>query len=263
MLLSGLLSVTFRRLHPDKIIDLVQRASLSGIEWGGDIHIPHGDLKRAQETRRRTENAGLQIFAYGSYYRSVASEEEGLSFNTILETAIALGAPIIRIWAGRRGSAEVDRKYRTLIAENIRAIGNTTQAQNIQVVLEFHSNTLTDSADSALCLIREVAHPNIKLSWQPPHAESTGIRLEGLKKILPYLLNLHVFHWKSGNGKLDRRPLNEGVDDWTTYLKVVNSPFRQCAAMLEFVRGDSPDQFLQDADTLRQLIENVSTGSAQ
>ena len=33
--------------------------------------------------------------------------------------------------------------------------------------------------------------------------------------------------------------------------------------MLEFVREDSPEQFLQDAETLRQLIENVSTGLAQ
>ncbi len=63
---SGLVSVTFRQLTPSAIITLVTRAGLDGIEWGGDVHVPHGDLVRARQVRQQTIQAGLQSAAYGS-----------------------------------------------------------------------------------------------------------------------------------------------------------------------------------------------------
>ena len=43
---SGLVSITFRELNPLEIIRLVSKAGLDGIEWGGDVHVPHGDIKK-------------------------------------------------------------------------------------------------------------------------------------------------------------------------------------------------------------------------
>ena len=48
MIHTGLVSVTFRKLEPAEIVDLVKQAGLQGIEWGGDIHVPHGDIQRAK-----------------------------------------------------------------------------------------------------------------------------------------------------------------------------------------------------------------------
>ena len=53
-ILPGLVSITFRALAPREIVDLAARARLAGIEWGGDIHVPHGDLQRAGEAGRMT-----------------------------------------------------------------------------------------------------------------------------------------------------------------------------------------------------------------
>src|SRR6187549_164575 len=94
----GLVSVTFRQLPPREIVDLARRAELGGIEWGGDVHVPAGDAGRAREVRAMTEDAGLSIVAYGSYYR--AGEEDEAAFAPVLDSACALGAPAIRIWAG-------------------------------------------------------------------------------------------------------------------------------------------------------------------
>ena len=69
MIYSGLVSVTFRALSPAEIVELVARAGLEGIEWGGDVHAPHGDVARARDVYRRTVDAGLAIPSYGSYYR--------------------------------------------------------------------------------------------------------------------------------------------------------------------------------------------------
>ena len=69
MLIPGLVSVTFRQLAPREIVQLAAAAGLRGIEWGGDIHVPHGDLQAARAVRDITAAAGLQVLAYGSYFR--------------------------------------------------------------------------------------------------------------------------------------------------------------------------------------------------
>lgn len=69
MLKTGLVSITFRNLKVEEIIDLVVKAGLDAIEWGGDIHVPHGDIKKACKVARLMKKADLEMAAYGSYYR--------------------------------------------------------------------------------------------------------------------------------------------------------------------------------------------------
>ena len=70
MIQPGLVSVTFRKLTPAEIVALVKQAGLKGIEWGGDLHVPHGDLVRAREVRELTHEGGLGVAACGSGYSS-------------------------------------------------------------------------------------------------------------------------------------------------------------------------------------------------
>ena len=41
---TGMTSVTFRKKSAEDVIAIVKEAGLDGIEWGGDIHVPAGDL---------------------------------------------------------------------------------------------------------------------------------------------------------------------------------------------------------------------------
>ena len=101
----GLVSITFRGLTPQQIINGAVDAGVEGIEWGGDVHVPHGELATAREVAERTRDAGLAVSSYGSYYRF---NESDVQFSHVLATAVALGAPVIRVWAGRQGSADAD-----------------------------------------------------------------------------------------------------------------------------------------------------------
>jgi 3-dehydroshikimate dehydratase len=254
MFLPGLVSVTFRKLTPEKIIDLVQEAGLFGIEWGGDIHVPHGDLGIAAEVRRRTEDAGLQVCAYGSYYRSVNVDGAPEPFEPVLESALALGAPVIRVWPGQCGSGEADTAYRKSVADNLRRVGETARESGVTIALEYHGGTLTDTTESALTLMAEIDHSNVKLYWQPPHGLSIEERIEGLKAIHPYLSYIHAFHWEFHDGKIQRQPLSTGAGAWRAYLDTIAELDGDQFVLLEFVRDDSPEQFLQDARALKQLL---------
>ncbi len=113
MIRPGLVSITFRKLTPQDVVQLAARAGLEGIEWGGDIHVPHGDVAIARQTGKITRDAGLEVAAYGSYYR--LGTDDGPLFPAVLDSAVALGADKIRVWAGN-ASADADEAFHKLKA---------------------------------------------------------------------------------------------------------------------------------------------------
>ncbi|MEI6085887.1 MAG: sugar phosphate isomerase/epimerase [Verrucomicrobiota bacterium] len=239
MISPGLVSVSFRKLSPTEIIALVKQAGLAGIEWGGDIHVPHGDVARAKDVRQQTLDAGLAVLAYGSYYRL-----DGQNFEAVLASAVALGAPTIRVWAGGLGSAQATAEQRAAVIADSQRIGDLAAKAGIKIAYEFHSNTLTDTDDSAQQLLREVDHPNVYTLWQPFPDRDSASNLVSLRGVLPLLAHVHVYHWTT-----ERRPLEEGSENWRKYFQLLD-----CAALLEFVQNDDPQCFLRDAATLLSVI---------
>jgi sugar phosphate isomerase/epimerase len=252
MVHPGLVSVTFRQLAPAEIIALVRQAGLRGIEWGGDIHVPHGELFRARETREMTHDAGLRVAAYGSYYRAGQSESDGLPFARVLETAVELGAPAIRVWAGTVGSVAARPEQRAAVTEDLRRIAGLAAVVGIGVVLEFHNGTLTDTAESAGRLLGEAGHANLATCWQPPINLEPAASLAGLRALLPRLANLHVYQWRQAT--TERRPLSEGAEAWRSYLAAAAEAPGDRYALLEFVERDAPECFLRDAAVLRAWL---------
>lgn len=237
MIRPGLVSVTFRQLEAREIVDLVAQAGLEGIEWGGDIHVPPGDFAQAREVSRITRDAGLAVASYGSYYRL-----DGNDFETVLETAVALEAPNIRIWAGRTGSDETPPEGWAAAVADGRRIAQLAADAGITLSFEFHQGTLCDTAQTTLALLNEIGSESFRTYWQPLPGQD-------LQVLVPHLSNLHVFHW-SPEG---RHPLADGEAAWHRYLDAV-APDKDRWALLEFVLNDSPEQFLRDAETLRQWL---------
>ena len=275
MLHSGLVSITFRQFSPRKIIELVSQAQLEGIEWGGDVHVPHGDLDRARQVNRMTEQAGLCCAAYGSYYRA----GDGKPFEPILDTAIALGAPWIRVWAGSQGSAQADASYRKAVTDDLHRITELAAHAGVKIAMEYHNNTLTDTPQSTQQLLGDIVHDHLSCYWQPPLGFTTEQCLAGLDIVLDRLAHVHVFAWGVDG---ERLPLSDHADSWSRYLsRVANAPSCRATlserpascepagpsertapcerfALLEFVRNDQPETFLQDAATLKAWLEPLN-----
>jgi sugar phosphate isomerase/epimerase len=252
MIQGGLVSVTFRALSPGEIVDLVAQAGLACIEWGGDVHVPHGDVACAREVYRRTADAGLTVCSYGSYYRAGTGEPP--AFEAVVESALALHAPLVRVWAGRRGSADADAAYWRAVVEDSRRIFALAQEAGLGVAYEYHNNTLTDRNASALRLLHEVAplgpaaEPSSGLSsyWQALNGMDEPTRLEGLQAVLPWLSHVHV--------QQGRRPLAEGTEPWLRRLEIVRGTGRDHCALIEFVEDDLQEAFLRDAAALLDWI---------
>lgn len=249
---AGLTSITFRDLAVPEIVRLAAKARINGIEWGSDVHVPHGDVEAARVARQETLNVGLEVSSYGSYYR--AGDDESPQFKEVLDTAKALGAQTIRVWAGQRGSGNCGSQYRVRVVENLRKIAEMAGAADIKVACEYHGGTLTDDDESAQALMSEVAHDNLGLYWQPRLRQEHGDRCDALKALLPHLSNLHVFHWVVTDDKKEARPLAEAEALWQDYLKIAAIGGVDRWALLEFVPDNSPEQFLRSAEALRTWL---------
>jgi 3-dehydroshikimate dehydratase len=259
MIRTGLVSVTFRSLSPRHIIDLAARAGVEGIEWGGDVHVPHGNPALARELAKMTSEAGLCSAAYGSYYR-VGNEPPDI-FGRIVDVAVALQTKIIRVWAGNAGSAESDNAVRQRVTEDARRISELAAAAGLTLACEWHGGTLTDIAASATLLFSQVDHPAFKTYWQPHRLMPVEKCLEDLNAAKPRLVGLHVFQWNVITG--DREPLADGEAAWRQYIAAAGPSLPEGSfALLEFVKGDDPKQFLVDAGTLREWLSPRLAGPA-
>ena len=254
MLTPGLVSITFRQLSPEEIIALCVKAGVRCLEWGGDVHVPPGDVARAREVGRLTRHAGLEVAAYGSYYR-LGTNEPG-TFEAIMANAVALGAPTIRVWAGRKGSRETEVDERCEIIADALRVADIAARHGITICLEYHGGTLTDERESARALLGELAHPGIEFLWQPTNGAPIDDCASRLIEMLPRLRNVHVFHWWPTSA--ERHPLSDGEAAWRSYIEIVRESGRDADFLLEFVLKDSPEQFLEDAATLRQWLEVAS-----
>ena len=74
------------------------------------------------------------------------------------------------------------------------------------------------------------------------------------KKLLPLLLVVAMLLSFAGTA------LAEGEKAWREYLRVIAATGREHWALLEFVRNDSVEQFLEDAETLKRTINTVCAG---
>lgn len=252
LFVGGMLSVTFRQLQVKEIAELTAKAGLQLIEWGSDVHVPPGETGTARDTARITAENGLRVSGYASYYR-VGDEPAG-QFDRVLESALELGAPSVRVWAGRVGSARADAELRGRTVEDARRIAEQAAAHGLAVDFEFHNNTLTDTVDSTVRLMEDIGAPHVRSCWQAALDETPEQRSEGLKRILPWLSTIHVFHIVAK----ERLPLREGVDEWKSYLDIMKPLGKQRAVLLEFVRNNEPEQFMQDAAALNALLDSVN-----
>ena len=120
----------------------------------------------ARAVRQLTAEHGLRVAAYGSYYRFRPDQ----AWEPVLQTAVELGAPLIRVWAGdchRRGRCDT-----AAAGVQGRSVARSAAAHGIAVAFEFHANTLTDTLESALELL--AAAEGVRTLWQPPNELQLG-----------------------------------------------------------------------------------------
>ncbi len=267
-------TVTLRAYSPKEVVSILLDNKIDAVEWAGDAHVPTGDLETAASVKALCEEAGVTCTSYGSYYQCAEGGpgngpfENDLGPAAALDTAKALGVSAIRVWAGRLGvgSVSATAEYRKEVERCLADFCDQAASIDMTVHLEFHRNSLTDTAKSAVALIEAVGKENLFSYWQPRHGVDVAGNLADIAVLENRISNIHVFHWllKGGDGfAVDRRPMSEGKDRWEAYFSALEKLPGEHYAMMEFVRDDSLPQLVEDLSVLRSIngCAEPSTGA--
>jgi 3-dehydroshikimate dehydratase len=253
MLHTGLASITFNQLSPAEVISLVSKAKLEAIEWGGKVHVPHGNLKIASEVKKMTWDGGLKICSYGSYY--LVGEDNSFTFEQVLDCAVELDAPVIRVWPGRYGADIFDQSYRSrVVNDSLRMSALAAQAGKT-VSYEFHNGYLTDTAESTLDLLTRINAANFTTYWQPRASSPPAEHLDTIKMLFPWITNVHAFHL-GPDGK--RIFFHDGLNWWQQFIGLLRRSQKNIHILLEIVNDNDPRNFLADAAELKRIVESAS-----
>ena len=248
----GLVSISFRRYSVDEIIAACRRAGLRWIEWGSDVHVPAGNLAIADEVAAKMRAEGLTPAAYGSYFR--LGQHTPAEFVPYIESAKHLGAGVIRVWGGTKGSAKTTEEERAKLVADARAIAGMAEAAGLVVTLECHGDTLTDHYESGIAFYEAVDHPALRAYWQPNQHMDEAYNLTAAKLYAPRAECLHVFHWSA----TARHPLSEGREIWGTYLNIFRpeAKAREIGLLLEFMHDDRLETLAETARELRGWVKD-------
>lgn len=263
----GLCTVTFRQLAADAIVDLASSAGVEVLEWGGDIHVPEGDRRAAASAAAMSADHGLGVVSYGSYL--VLDAHLGSRLDAVLDTALELGAPAVRVWCppvvdapggptpgdGSDGDAAVP--WSALVDAATRTVA-AAQDVGLAVYLEFHGGGATASAATVVDLLGQV--PGLWTGWQPPYwaPRSAADELVDLGALAGRLLHVDVYEWDVDG---TRRPLAGVRSRWSARLgeaEVAAGSARAAglrpAALIEFVPGDDPAVLAAEVSVLSETL---------
>jgi sugar phosphate isomerase/epimerase len=246
----GLCSVTMRQLTVEEVAKVAAEAGLRAIEWGGDVHVPPGDHDAVRRARIAASVAGLECASYGSY---LLADGDGTKETAlpVLDTAVALGAPGVRVWTPF--GVDPGSPRTTEVVDALATVTALAAERELRIGLEYHAHTLTATAASTLDLLAAVDAPNLCTYWQPPYwlpSREPAADAAEVASLGRHLSHLHVYEWA---GAEDRRPLAEGDARWRAVLAAL--PAEPRVAFLEFVRDDDPRALLADARTLHTWLE--------
>lgn len=244
---TGMTSLTLRNYSIEDVIRYVKEAGIDGIEWGvSDGHMPLCDAEKAEAIKALSKENGVEIFSLGSYCYMETREE----CDRTLETAVLLEAPIIRVWAGKKSPDECDEAYINTIVENTVYMAEQAAKHGIVIGFEYHHNTLTETVDSAIELVKKADSKNAGLYWQPRGELTAEQNITERNAILPYCVgNMHVQNYNAKDGY---QMLGNIEDRLKTYFgDIKNKDYR---VMIEFVKDGKPENLFEDAETLTKIL---------
>ena len=160
----------------------------------------------------------------------------------------------MRVWCGRRGSAQADGEYRAMIVESLHSICGIAAQNGMIIALEFHGGTLTDDIGSVKQLMSETADiENLQFYWQPRWDWSEAERLSALETVMPRMAYAHTFTWVH-TPDIVRLELEKGEEMWKKALRMMPDGY----ALIEFVKDDSDESLAADAAALNGWIAEIA-----
>lgn len=248
MFQTGLVSISFRSLTVDEIMDLCIQNDLQNVEWGSDVHAPRDDKERLTYLASEQKRRGLLCSSYGTYFRvGIHPVEEIYGY---IAAARILGTNMIRLWCGNKNYEDFTPEERENLLSDAKEIAKIGEEESVYFCMECHNKTYTNCLQGAMELMKTVNSKHFGMYWQPNQHRSFEENMAYAKAIAPYVTQIHVFNWEEKN----HYPLAEAVETWRSYLSCFRGDH---ALLLEFMPHHLPEELPAEAEALRRILSDL------
>ena len=242
----GLCSISFREHTPEEILQAMQKAGLTEIEWGSDVHVSTADPKAIEAICRLQTKYQINCCSYGSYFR--IGRDDPAQLQAYIATAKQLGTDVLRLWCGTKNSDLYTEEEKTQLFSQCRQVAKLAEEAGVTVCMERHGRSYTNRGAAAYELMQAVNSPHFKMYWQPNQARDLEENLVSAQLLAPYTVNIHVFNWT----KTEKFPLSQGKETWKHYLSYFAA---DKTLLLEFM----PDDQLTSLETEAAALKEIAT----
>lgn len=249
----GITSVTFRKLDYKTVLAYCVESGLSCIEWGSDIHAPETDLATVRAVKEASDKAGIRICSYGSYYKLCVHENYQEAFKPYLEAAVILDAPIIRLWAGTIGSDKTTREYYEQAVKETQVLCDMAAEYGITLAFEFHRNSLSDTADSAIQIYKDISRKNFGMYYQYDSQISIKENITSLEKMVSYVKMVHVAFFDNKYKKMSLEE-GDGIALWSSLVELLKEHHVETGLLFEFLKDDSLEGLKHETEIMERIV---------
>lgn len=245
MLHTGLVSISFRSLTCEELVEHLKKCGLKNIEWGSDVHAPADNIERLYEIKKLMDDNGINCCSYGTYFRiSITPVEEIYKY---IKAAKILGTNILRLWCGNKGTDVITKEEKEKLFADSKALAEIAEKEGVILCMECHNNTYTDRIGPALEIMEEINSENFRMYWQPNQLRTFEENMYYAKAISKYSYHLHVFNWAFD----DRFPLKDSVLTWKDYLTNFEG---DRYLLLEFMPDDKIETLPAETMALNEIV---------
>lgn len=260
-----------------EIIDRAIEYGYDGVELRGlreEIYLPRAaDFVggHRHESRRRFEDAGLDIVCLGSTaflsrFEAKARQAALDEVRDYVDLAADLGAPFVRVFAGRVQEDGQQTGSEEALIENLRTAGEIAGAARVKIVLETHDDFIR--SEPLARVMRAVDQAQVGILWDIHHP----VRFENepvahtWETIGRWVWHTHVKDSRRHGEGYVYTPLGEGDIPLKEAIRLLHESGYAGSLSLEWEKRWHPEiadpevVFPQYARGLRELIEEVEAG---
>ncbi len=255
----GLCSICFHESPLVEVLDLAKKTGFDGVEiWGEEPHTLYPfDKKKIENISQMVKERGLSISMFGSYI-SPSMKNFKEKAKESLKITHTLGAPLMRVWAGNKGSKEADKENWKVCIEGFKWLSQEAKKYNITLAIEMHEGTLADLGKSALNLIEKVGEDNLKANFQVNFTLQKDDPMERLKLVSPYIVNCHLQNFKNfqkdKNSFTERSLLKEGIVNYKEIISFLKGKDFKGYLEVEFEKDPKEENLKKDYEFLKELL---------
>jgi len=250
----GLCTITNKDWPLEDVLDAAARTGYDGVELWAKDHIAEQTPEQAAGIAEQASRRDLEIPVYGSYLRAGTKSFEA-EFERDLEITESLDANLIRVWAGTQEYEEHSESHWAQVVADLQTVSQAAASRGIEVTVEKHEGSVTNTTAGARELIEAVDEPNCGLNWQPLFFLGAEELRSEARELAGSSNNVHLQAVSEPDG-WPRCALSEAYFDVETLLEEFDRVGFDGYVEVEFVAEDAgyEDAIEADLETIQDAL---------